>query len=147
MSNSTHLPDDELPTILTGALIEALGQVGAALAIVDRSGEVTHKNDGMRELSRHGNGPRMPEELLTRVLEDGETITDAEFALARLEGLSAPMRWSSWPVHDAGDASSAPRCSPSTSRPRRTPTNAWPTSTSCSRAATTPSSALTRISG
>src|SRR3954462_9572635 len=102
MSNSTHLPDDELPTILTGALIEALGQVGAALAIVDRSGEVIHQNDRMRELSRHGHGPRMPEELLTRVLEDGETITDAEFALARLEGLPAPMRWSSWPVHDAG---------------------------------------------
>src|SRR3954453_936340 len=96
MSNSTHLPDDELPTILTGALIEALGQVGAALAIVAPSGEVIHKNDRMRELSRHGNGPRMPEELLTRVLEDGETITDAEFALARLEGLPAPLGRGPW---------------------------------------------------
>jgi PAS domain S-box-containing protein len=86
MSNSTHLPDE-------ASLIEALGQVGAAFAIVGRSGEVIHQNDRMRELSRHRSGARILEELLSRVLEDGEAITDAKF--------SAHLRRSSWPVRDA----------------------------------------------
>src|SRR3954466_2084149 len=98
MSNPTHLPDGELPRIVTGALIEALGQVGAAFAVVDRSGEVVHQNDQMRELALHGNGAEIPEELLTRVLAGGEAITDASFAL---DGRPVPMRWSLWPARDA----------------------------------------------
>jgi PAS domain S-box-containing protein len=101
MSNSTHLPGEELPRIVTGALIEALGQVGAAFAIVDGSGALVHQDGRMRKLSRLGNGRLMPEELLARLGEDGEAVTDAKLVLARPDGSSDQLRWTSWPVRDS----------------------------------------------
>ncbi|HKP88493.1 MAG TPA: PAS domain S-box protein [Thermoleophilaceae bacterium] len=89
-----------MPSIITDAVIEALRQAGPALAIVDGSGALVHQDGRMRRLSRLGNGSRMPEELLARLLEDGEATTDAKFAVARPDARSDQLRWSSWPVRD-----------------------------------------------
>lgn len=101
MSNSTHLRAEDLPRIVTDALIEALRQVGAGLAIVDGKGALLHQDGRMRELSHLRDGTHPPAELLARLLADGEATTDSELALAQPDGPAGQLSWSSWPVRAA----------------------------------------------